>query len=74
MMPRGSRALLPAEIRTEPEPKLGTADALMGFLPLQSVPRTSVEAASRLLPSCAFDAASRGDATPGASGPCRTRE
>jgi len=40
MMPRGFRALLPAGIRTDPEPKPGMADALMGFLPLQSVPRT----------------------------------
>jgi hypothetical protein len=39
MMPRGFRALLSAGIRTDPEPKPGTADALMGFLPLQSVPR-----------------------------------
>jgi hypothetical protein len=39
MMPRGFRALLPAGIRTDPEPKPGMADALMGFLPLQSVPR-----------------------------------
>jgi hypothetical protein len=39
MMPRDSRALLPTGIRTDPEPKLGMADALMGFSPLQSVPR-----------------------------------
>jgi hypothetical protein len=39
MMPRGFRALLPAGIRTDPGPRPGMADALMGFLPLQSVPR-----------------------------------
>jgi hypothetical protein len=74
MMPRGSRALLPAEIRTEPGPKPGTADALMGFPASPERSSRTVEAASRPLPSCTFDAASRGEATPGASGPCRTRE
>jgi hypothetical protein len=40
MMPRGSRALLPARIRTEPRAEARVADALMGFWPLQSVSRT----------------------------------
>jgi hypothetical protein len=38
-MPRGSRALLPAEIRTRPGRSQLRADTLLGFLPpLQSVP------------------------------------
>ena len=74
MMPRGSRALLPAGIRTDPEPKLGMADALMGLFASPERFPLAVEAASRLLPSCAFDVASRGETPPGASGPYRTRE
>jgi hypothetical protein len=73
MMPRGSRALLPAEIRTPPNRSPGWPMLSWVFA---SPERSShaVEAASRLLPSCAFDAASTGDATSGASGPYRTHE
>jgi hypothetical protein len=39
MMPRGFRALLPARIRAVPDRSPGEADALMGFRPLQSIPR-----------------------------------
>ena len=74
MMPRSFRALLPAGIRTDPEPKPGMADALMGFSASPERSSHAVETASRLLPSCAFDAASRGETPPGASGPYRTHE
>jgi hypothetical protein len=51
-MPRGSRALLPARIRTHSRPKPAGADALMGF---SASPEHSPNAggpASRSLPSC----------------------
>jgi hypothetical protein len=50
-MPRNSRALLSAEIRTCGEPGFATADALMGFPPFRSLLHGSfARPASRPLP------------------------
>jgi hypothetical protein len=42
-MPRSSRALLSAEIRTTGEPGFAGADALMGFVPAKREPRDGRE-------------------------------
>jgi hypothetical protein len=50
-MPRNSRALLSAEIRTCGEPGFATADALMGFSPFRSLLQgTEAEPVNRPLP------------------------
>jgi hypothetical protein len=50
-MPRSSRALLSAEIRTCGKPGFATADALMGFAPFRSLLRASeTEPVARPLP------------------------
>jgi hypothetical protein len=50
-MPRNSRALLSAEIRTCGEPGFATADALMGFPPFRSLlQETGAKPANRPLP------------------------
>jgi hypothetical protein len=50
-MPRNSKALLSAEIRTCGEPGFATADALMGFSPFRSLLRgTEAEPVTRPLP------------------------
>jgi hypothetical protein len=70
-MPRDSRALLPAKIRTPvdrgpPEPMLSWA-----FTPLQSVSPHAVEPASRPLPSCASHDRPAGGRSCGAPRPYR---
>jgi hypothetical protein len=54
-MPRGSRALLPAGIRTRPDRSPEGPMLSWAFAPLQSDSSHAVGAASRPLPSCAFD-------------------